>query len=48
MTISSRFSYFLKYQLVQRIFEQYYRYKLRGNCFLMEQSNRWTVVTYNK
>ncbi|MBS6646946.1 MAG: hypothetical protein KH366_25560 [Clostridiaceae bacterium] len=47
MTIYPVCTNLLKYRFYQKITEYYYRRKTNCPCFLMQQNNRWTIVTFN-
>lgn len=48
MIIHPIFSPIMKYRFVQSAANAYYRYKIRRPCFIMEQNDRWTLVTIDR
>lgn len=45
MTIYPICTSMMKYQVFQRAVEVYYRKKIKKDCFVIMQNNRWTLVT---
>lgn len=47
MTIRPFGTSFMKYKFYRELVEKYYRNKIKTECFILLQNNRWTLVMIN-
>ena len=48
MTIYPICATMMKYRIFQTLAEAYYRYRVKKPCFIMQQNDRWTLVTMDR
>ena len=48
MTIYPICTTMMKYRIFQTLAEAYYRYRVKKPCFIMQQNDRWTLVTMDR